>query len=281
MRSLRVLRVTNIQRGCVNDGPGVRTTVFLKGCPLCCPWCCNPETQSYEKDYFVDDSKCLKLNGIPSKLCRLCERNGGSVPLLDCPFGVVDETSCDYNTEELMSQLIKDETLFLESTGGVTFSGGEPLFQAESLLPILKKLKQKKVNVALETTLFSSKEKLTSVLDYVDCFIVDLKFQPQMYLYNNDYFNILKNNYLALIDKEVVNRMVFVNEMASVREDILSKLKILDISTIEVLMCHNLGEKKYYKLGLVNKNYEANSLLAKEFVASLVINGINAKLEKI
>lgn len=74
---MKSLEVTNIQRGCVYDGPGVRTTVFLKGCSLCCPWCCNPETITREDAFYIDNSKCLKYQGISSSICNACEKYGG------------------------------------------------------------------------------------------------------------------------------------------------------------------------------------------------------------
>ena len=102
------IRVSAIQRLCLQDGPGVRTTVFLKGCYLCCPWCCNPETIYYDKDTYLLKSpeKCGKYS-----LCSSCELNGGNRRKEECPFDVYVPTYTDYEFEELFQVLIRDESI--------------------------------------------------------------------------------------------------------------------------------------------------------------------------
>lgn len=130
---MRSLNITSIQRGCLYDGPGVRTTVFLRGCILKCPWCCNPETIFLENDFFLDNSKCLKIKHINSSLCDNCERYGGAISVDNCPFGVSERISDIYPFEDLINELLKDKTLFDATGGGITFSGGEPLLQVADL----------------------------------------------------------------------------------------------------------------------------------------------------
>lgn len=134
-----MLKITNIQRGCVYDGPGVRTTVFLRGCTYRCPWCCNPETIS-ERDHYLDWAKCQDYKGRTSTLCDSCERLGGKKPLSECPFGVYEKTYKEYDAKSLERELEKDYELMRASGGGVTFSGGEPLLFAKELEPILESL---------------------------------------------------------------------------------------------------------------------------------------------
>lgn len=275
---MRSLRVTNIQRGCVYDGPGIRTTVFLKGCTLHCPWCCNPEAISKDEEWYVDDDKCLLKKGQLSKLCSNCERNKGTMSVKQCPFGVSERVSVDYNIDELFEAIIRDNELFRETGGGVTFSGGEPLLHADELEPLLKKLSGVGIQVALETTLVSSKDSLMKILPYISCFIVDLKLQPQMKLNDMDYIGKIISMLSLISDIQRINRIVFVDEMLDVKEQISQQMRFIGITNMEILQCHELGEKKYRKLGKKHTSYSANIHKASSFVDYLNKNDFSAKL---
>ena len=275
---MKPLRVTNIQRGCVYDGPGVRTTVFLKGCSLRCPWCCNPETQLFEEEWFVDNEKCLKNRGIPSTLCLNCVRYGGKETENSCPFGVAEKTSNDYESNELFDILLKDFSLFTQTNGGITFSGGEPLLYSNSILPLLVNLKAFGVSIALETSLTSPLDSIRLLLPYVDCWIVDLKLQPQLLLYDFNYLNRIKNNLDILRDKYVLYRMVFVDKMLEDTKTVIDCLKQLGVESVELLSCHDLGEKKYLKLSRKFCSYSANQTNAVLFARIINDNGINSSL---
>ena len=207
------IRITSIQRGCVYDGPGVRTTVFLKGCSLHCPWCCNPETISQSQQWFCDDSKCLVKNGMKSNLCQNCIRCGGESKEQNCPFGVLTPVSDEIEAKQLVELLLKDKELYGES-GGVTFSGGEPLLQAEVLLPVLQVLRKADVNIAFESTLFVPSKKLEIILSQTNTMIVDLKLQREQ---GNIpiYLSRVREN-LELLNEYEINilyRLVFVNSL--------------------------------------------------------------------
>ena len=275
---MMLLRVTNIQRGCVYDGPGVRTTVFLKGCSLHCPWCCNPETISYEEQWFIDDRKCVLRQGRSSQLCAPCERQDGTRSIQSCPYGVAEPTSYDYSTEELLEILLKDKELYKESHGGVTFSGGEPLLQSEKLVSILSELKGLNVHIVLETTLVASEKAINLVLPYVDLYIIDLKLQPQMKLYNHRYLKKMQQMLSYMQNKKKYFRMVFVNEVLDKIDDVLSTLQFLDINKIELLLCHNLGKNKYLHLSYKYANYSASPEKMAYFFDYLVENGIETNL---
>ena len=145
--------VTNIQRFSLHDGPGIRTTVFLKGCSLHCPWCSNPENlHPYPEEYVKDGGK-----GIYGKYL-----------------------SCD----EIYREIIKDRIFYKQPDesielgthrGGVTFSGGEPLLQFDVLEPLLQRLKNENIHICVETSLFVPEDKLLIALRYVDMFYVDVK----------------------------------------------------------------------------------------------------------
>lgn len=249
------LKITNIQRGCVSDGPGVRTTVFLKGCVLHCPWCCNPETISAIDEWFVDDSKCLFRQGISSQLCQSCVRKDGMRPLTDCPFEVARLVSLEFSEQELYYTLMRDKYQF-NIEGGITFSGGEPLIQATQLLPILKRLKKEQIHIAFETTLVVSAESIEMVLPYVDLFIVDLKLQHEQILpseYLGNVFN--KLTYIREAGKDICYRLVIVPSILGYVDKVIESLHALNVHKIELLQCHNLGEKKYLMLNKPCSSY--------------------------
>lgn len=271
------LKVTNIQRGCVNDGPGVRTTVFFKGCPLRCPWCCNPETQSLNQEYFIDYNKCILDKGINSPLCKDCERNSGKVSINSCKFGVSTPVYKEYEVDDLFNEIIKDKSLFDDSKGGATFSGGEPLLSAESMVPLMAKLQNARINIAIETTLTVKDGLLDFALPYVNLYIVDLKLQPEMKLGKLQYVNEIKRK-LGKIKKNVIFRLVVTPSCIDRQEEITNTLYNLGISKIELLKCHNLGENKYRKLKKISEDYSTDTDDFISFGESLKSNGISTTL---
>ena len=256
---MKLLRITNIQRGCVYDGPGVRTTLFLKGCSLDCPWCCNPETKKYDVEWYVDNSKCLKYNGKKSVLCDACERNKGINRLKDCPFGVAEKVCKDYNKDQLLELIMRDYELFKKTNGGVTFSGGEPLMQSTPLQPLLIDIKRVGINIAFETSLCAGIQNLNNVIPYADTLIVDLKLQPQMKLNDKDYLDSIVYAKQLLNKKSVYYRMVYVESMKKCIREIFDNLKYIGVEELEVLPCHKLGEKKYNKLSINFLDMSVNS----------------------
>lgn len=272
------IHITAIQRGCVYDGPGVRTTIFLKGCSLHCPWCCNPETISREQQCFVDDSKCIYLHGIASQLCSNCIRCGGKRDICLCPFSVSVKVSEDIDTDELLRKVAEDEGLIRED-GGITFSGGEPLLQSEKLMPLLCNLHNRKIHIAFETTLFVSPRNVEKVVPYMDLAIVDLKLQREQGNLDN-YWRILNENLKCLLVHGVAiqYRLVFVDSVLLDKDKVLSLLLKLGVNKLELIKCHNLGRKKYQKLSLESTSYAADEDKFMLFADFLRNNGINVSL---
>lgn len=243
------LRVTAIQRGCFSDGPGIRTTVFLKGCYLSCPWCCNPETIYFDKDlYFTRNTEVCGT----SSICKTCEIKGGAQIKTNCPFGVFKPTYKDYDTLELLEILLKDKSLFIESNGGITFSGGEPLMHAEALLPLLQLLKDIGVHIAFESSLYAPSPNMRLLFNYVDYWLADVKFQfgfishieKDIYLKDFEY-NL---NYLQSSNVHVKYRMVLTHQAVKRVNQIVARFQKYNIKEVELLACHNLGNGKYNKL---------------------------------
>ncbi|MBE6597629.1 MAG: glycyl-radical enzyme activating protein [Ruminococcaceae bacterium] len=180
------LKVTEIQRFCMHDGPGVRTTVFMKGCPLSCAWCHNPETQRMSSELLYYDKKCIG--------CRLCERVCGSKAhifsdnhILDrercsacgrcageCPSGALELCGMEYTVDELLSVITRDREFYREQ-GGVTLSGGEPLMQGEGAVGLLRACKEEGISTAVETCGYVDRDTLLAALPYTDLFLFDIK----------------------------------------------------------------------------------------------------------
>ena len=244
-----IIRVTAIQRLCVNDGPGVRTVVFLKGCYLECPWCCNPEAIHFDRDLYFDKGSCKCSS--ENNICNRCEFHGGDLKKEHCPFGSFEKTYTDYYPDELYELLLRDENLYQDG-GGITFSGGEPLLQAFAIKSLLQLLHKRNIHIAFETSLYAPIEQYNSVKEYVDYWLVDLKLQFG-YITNKDY-NISEHSYetnfhdLQLSGKKIKYRMVVMEEMMNNSSYILQKINALYIRKMEFLNYHGLAENKYKEL---------------------------------
>lgn len=274
------IRVTAIQRLCVNDGPGVRTVVFLKGCYLQCPWCCNPEAIHYDGDEYFEKGTCCYPN--VKAYCKDCSLHQGMRQRDDCPVGAFERTYSDYTAEELFSLIMRDEELY-RNGGGVTFSGGEPLLQAKVLAELLSQLKEHGIHVALETTLYAPVEHYQGVRDFVDYWLVDLKFQYD-YIVNHDNSVdpvAFESNLLDLQSsgQSIVYRMVVMAEIQDRKAQIVSRLMEHSVSMIELLPCHGLAENKYKELGKSFHRFKASSKSdMAEFAAVLNVSGVSATM---
>ena len=273
------IRVSAIQRLCIHDGPGVRTTLFLKGCYLSCPWCCNPETIYYNKDLFFEKNRdiCGK-----SSICSSCEILEGERDKGDCPFGAYVKTYTDFSVDELYELLVADKSIF-DTDGGITISGGEPLFQAKELVPLLKKIKDNGIHLAIETSLYGPKENFESIKHFIDYWIIDVKFQFGFISYydDNKYAADFEYNF-SWVNKQTSKtniRMVISHQAINNMKEIITKLKKHSISNIELLVCHQLAENKYKQLGLKPSHYSApKDDELSEFISFLSNNNINTKV---
>jgi pyruvate formate lyase activating enzyme len=180
--------ILNLQRLSTEDGSGIRTTVFFKGCPMHCAWCHNPESISPKPQVHWIKVRCIgcktcletcKLKAVDVRddeiIINRSVCNGCGDCAAACPGNAMELLGDRFDVAELIKELVKDRTYFEKSNGGVTLSGGEPTLQTEFALELLKSLNGMRVHTALDTCGICSKEKLQTLLPYVDLVLYDLK----------------------------------------------------------------------------------------------------------
>ena len=207
--------VFNIQKFSVNDGPGIRTTVFLKGCPLKCIWCHNPESQMRDKELMYNASKCVS--------CRLCEskcKNGAHVfngtehvfarekciscgECCICPSSALEIAGEIKTSEQVISEVLKDKVFYDNSNGGMTLSGGEPMYQFEFAKELLISARENMIHTAIETCGFAPGEHYSEIVPLVDLFLFDYKeSSPEKH---REYTGV--SNELILKNLELINSL--------------------------------------------------------------------------
>jgi len=270
--------IFKIKRFSVHDGPGIRTSVFLKGCPLDCIWCHSPEGISSEISVWYDQSLCIAC-GECVKSCtekalelvshsepksqplviinrKLCRLNGDCVKI--CPTGAIQFTGSKIGVFDVMNEIEKDILYYRISGGGVTLTGGEPLCQPDFSRNILEECKKSNIHTAIETCLFCERETITHISDFVDLFIVDLKIfnLTQHIRYTGKSNEIIKENfkYIAKSGKPVLIRIPMINGITDTEENKNAFERFVhDINSripIEYLSYNPLAENNYKRLGI-------------------------------
>ncbi|MBE6750747.1 MAG: glycyl-radical enzyme activating protein [Ruminococcaceae bacterium] len=258
--------IFDIQRNSFVDGPGIRTTVFFKGCNLKCAWCHNPESQSFEPQMMFYRDKCTGcgkcLEKCPNKLesCDLC----GKCEMY-CPAEARKVCGKEYTVDEVLKEVIKDKLFYENSGGGVTFSGGECMLRIDFLLEILKKCKENGIHTAVDTAGHVNFERFEKILPYTDMFLYDFKiFDSEKHkTYVGVGNELILENLKKLLELGAKIRIRIpvmagvndsVEEMNQIKEFLYSHGKP---DLVELLPYHAMGENKYRAIGLEPQTFKA------------------------
>ena len=233
--------VTDIERGATFDGPGIRTVVYFKGCPLRCLWCSNPETQKLENEFWDYEGSLYKGN-----------RTSCSDYIAT---STLKQVAKDMTLEEVFTIVMKDENFYRNSGGGVTLSGGEVLVNSAFAIKLFEKLKDEYVNTAIETTGYGSYRELEKLAKLTDTILFDIKHMnsgthKKYTAVSNEI--ILENlTKLSKWHKKIIMRFPFIKGVNDDEKNIHETakfLKKLNLLEVNILPYHTMGLEKYRKL---------------------------------
>lgn len=262
--------IFNIQKFSVHDGPGIRTTVFFKGCPLKCWWCHNPESQNLNNQMLHDRDKCtlcgtcvkvcpqgaikiedniLTTDENKCNYCRQCE--------LYCIPGARQVVGKKYTVDEILKEVLKDKIFYEQSNGGVTVSGGEPLLQIDFVGELLKRLKKENIHTAVDTCGAVCFENIRRISQFTDVFLYDLKLMNDekhiKYIGMSNKLILENLRKLSDIHNNINIRMPIIEGVNSDIEHIketIDFIKHLNIKRVNLLPYHDIAKHKYKKLDI-------------------------------
>lgn len=275
--------ISNIQRYCVHDGPGIRTLIFMKGCPLRCLWCCNPETQTFRLELLFLEHKCIlcrrciyscKVGAISFDGNRLMTNRKVCVGCGECTKVCYPEArtfgrSRWIGVDELVREVMADLRFYLRSGGGVTLSGGEPLMQPESAEIIAEKCKRYGISIAIETSGYARWENFRRVVQHCDVIFCDIKHMDpvvhrELTGVSNEPIleNIRRCNREFGTDKVFIIRIPIVPGYTDSKDNLEQAAEFISnlehVTRVELLKYHRLGMAKY---GYLGKEYQLASVL--------------------
>lgn len=258
--------IFDIERGSYVDGPGIRTTVFFKGCNLRCAWCHNPESQSQKPQMMFYKSKCRGCGKCKEKCpnhfdkCDLCGKCA-----LYCPNDARSICGKEYGVDEVMREILKDVAFYQNSDGGVTFSGGECMLQIDALAALLAECKKQGIHTAVDTAGCVPWAYFERILPLTDLFLYDVKcFDDALHREMTGVSNrlILENLKRLCACADVLVRIPVIPGVNATDEEmgrIAAFLKPLRTVGVELLPYHRLGEGKSEALGREHASFAVPS----------------------
>ncbi len=285
--------VFNISRGSLSDGDGIRTVVYLKGCPLSCKWCHNPESWKASPQVLFYPTKCIGC-GRCLDVCEFgCHKNQNGEHVFDrtsctgcgkcadaCPSGALAICGEQKTAEEIYSEIKKDIHYFEKSSGGVTFSGGEALIYPDFLVEVLQLCKNDGIHTAIETSFFAPFENIEKIVNLIDLFIVDIK------LYDSEKhkkFTGVKNELilenltkLSGLHDNVWIRIPLIPDVNDDDQNLADTAKFIKslgscVKKVELLKYNNLAPSKYRALGIYDGIFEAKPQTNEEMASKVTI----------
>lgn len=240
--------IFDIKRFAINDGPGIRTTLFIKGCPLRCVWCHNPEGWTTEPQVLFKQSKCIR--------CGACLEKGFIVD--DCPTTAREICGREYSMDELMTEVEKERAVMENSGGGVTLCGGEPLMHPEGTLEVLRELGRRGFHRTVDTTLYAKPEVVDAVAAECELLLIDLKLMDsdKHRLYTGVGNELILENIrrVAETGHPFVIRIPLIEGINADEENIeataqfLSSLSISEALVTHLLPYHDVGKDKHRRM---------------------------------
>ena len=259
------LQVIEIERFAIHDGPGIRSVIFLQGCPLHCPWCANPESQAFHQQVFHTENRCVGclacVNCCEQKAITYTDKivieqsmcNGCGKCVDVCVNDALALVHKEMTISKILDVIKKDDAYYQSSAGGITISGGEALVHPH-IVDLVKALKEHKYHVALETTGQVSWSVLEQVDGYVDLYLWDMKHYDANKLSsigaNKD---IIVSNLQHISKDKIIARIPVIEDYnLNDVEELLAFVSSIGISRVDLLPFHRMGESKYRKL---NRDY--------------------------
>ena len=260
--------IFDIERTSYVDGPGIRTTVFFKGCNLRCAWCHNPESQSptpqmlFYKSLCTECGKCKEKCPNSLERCDLCGKC-----TIYCPHSAREICGGEYTTDEVLNTLLKDKALYENSGGGVTFSGGECMLQIDFLTELLVTCKKNGIRTAVDTAGHVPFESFERVIPYTDLFLYDVKCldSDKHKRYTGVENTLILNNLKKLLtsNRPLWIRIPIIPTVNDSQEELMAIKSFLELygtpEKIELLPYHDMGQHKYAAIGKATQSFSVPS----------------------
>ncbi|MDF2634090.1 MAG: glycyl-radical enzyme activating protein family [Pelosinus sp.] len=267
---MRKALLFNIQKFSVHDGPGIRTTIFFKGCPLTCQWCHNPESQSYQKEILLDADRCTLCGQCEKHCSQQAIRRENNQLLYDdgrcnycemcidhCYNNAREVAGQEYTVQDLMKEIQKDKAFYEQSGGGVTLSGGEVMTQIDFAEELVQACKEQGIAVAIDTCGYAPSENFLRIMKDVNVFLYDIKLMDsQAHEEYTGRGNALILENLALLSNHGANIQLRLPLIEGINtndehiQDIMNFIANLRIDSISLLPYHHMGQCKYKKMNI-------------------------------